>query len=82
MDPLYCQNVVAGFHDGKRYLSYVDLYGTKFENTHIVTGFARYFATPLLWNDWNPEMSEAEAKEVIKKCFKVLFYRDCSAIDK
>lgn len=83
VDPLYCQNVVAGINqDGSRYLAYVDLYGTKFENTHIVTGFARYFGTPLLWNDWNPEMSEQEAKEVLKQIFRVLFYRDCNAIDK
>ena len=82
IDPLYCQNVVGGFSKGQRYLSYVDLYGTKFENTHIVTGFARYFATPIIHNDWKPDMSEDEVKDIIKKCFKILFYRDCNAIDK
>ena len=82
MDPLYCQNVVGGYANGERFLTYVDLYGTKFENTHIVTGFARYFATPIIYNDWKPDMSEEEAKNIIKKCFTVLFYRDCNAIDK
>jgi len=82
IDPLYCQNVIGGYTKGQRYLSYVDLYGTKFENTHIVTGFARYFAVPIITNDWNPEMSEEEVKQIIKKCFTILFYRDCNAIDK
>jgi len=53
MNPLWTMNVVGGFYKGNRYLSYVDLYGTLLEDTNIVTGYAGYFAKPIIYNYWN-----------------------------
>ena len=65
-------SVIGGISEGKRYLGYVDLYGTHLKDTHIVTGYAGYFCKPLLWNYWNENMDEQSCKRVLIECFKVL----------
>ena len=82
MNPLYLTSVLGGYYNKKRYLGYVDLYGTLLENNHILTGYAGYFCKPLIYNYWNENMTEEECKAIIKECFKILFYRDAKASDK
>jgi len=61
----------------------VDLYGTLIEEpTWVCTGFANYMAKPIIANNWHKDMTEDQAKELLKECFKVLFYRDCGATDR
>lgn len=37
MNPLFLNNVVAGFKNNERYLASVDLFGTYIESNYIVT---------------------------------------------
>jgi len=53
MNPLYMSSIIGGFHDKKRYLAYVDLYGTIIEAKRLSTAMATYFATPIIYNYWN-----------------------------
>ena len=64
-DPNMVTNVIAGFKDGKRFLGEVDMYGTKYEKDHIVTGMASkynyklaYMCRAIISNYWNPEIDE------------------------
>lgn len=82
VDPLYCQVVTAGFHDGKPHLGYVDLYGSNFTENIIATGFGAYVALPLLRKHWHPEMSEAEARLLLEQCITVCFYRYTLSINR
>ena len=36
-------NVIAGYNNGERFLGTVDMFGTKFETNHVVTGMASNF---------------------------------------
>lgn len=76
-------SIVGGLDaNGDRYLGMIDIHGALIEDSNLVTGAATYFSKPIIWNDWKKDQSEEEVKEIIKKCFAVLFYRDTSAIDK
>ncbi|CAD8050756.1 unnamed protein product [Paramecium sonneborni] len=81
INPLYLQNVIAGFHNGERYLALVDIYGTYLESNFVTTGFASYFCKAIISNYWNENCTLDQAKQVIRECFKVLFCRDCRAHD-
>uniref|UniRef100_A0A0G4H5M7 Proteasome subunit beta n=1 Tax=Chromera velia CCMP2878 TaxID=1169474 RepID=A0A0G4H5M7_9ALVE len=78
-DPLYNQVGVAGYKEGKPFLAYIDLNGTAYEETTIASGMGQYFARPLLRQHHKVDMTEAQAKELLEMCMRVLFYRDCSA---
>jgi len=41
-------SIIGGFYEKKRYLAYVDLYGTIVENSNFTTAFAGYVAKPLI----------------------------------
>ena len=58
--------------------------GTAYEDSVICTGYGAYIATPLLREaiEKNPNMSEAEARELVKNCMEVLFYRDARSHSK
>eukprot|EP00386_Alphamonas_edax_P004497 GDKI01014191.1.p1 GENE.GDKI01014191.1~~GDKI01014191.1.p1 ORF type:complete len:264 (+),score=82.57 GDKI01014191.1:98-793(+) len=79
MDPLWNQIVVGGFQNGKSYLGYVDMHGTIYEEKYIATGYAMYFAKPLLESRSRPDMTEDEARVLLEDVMRVLFYRDCLA---
>ena len=81
-------SIVAGFENGKRFLGQSDMFGTKFECDHVVTGMASnfnylaYLCRAIINNYWNPECDEQTARMIIHECFKVLFYRHARANDK
>lgn len=79
-NPLYNQFLVAGKKgDGASLLAFVDHQGTYFEDDYIATGFGAYLATPLLRNEWSPNMTKEEATKLIVTCLQNCFYRDCRA---
>jgi len=86
-DPLWNTLVIGGCREGKPFLGLVDSVGTHFEDNTIATGYGAYIAQPLLRNfyaekgSWE-NITEAEAKQVLEKCMKVLFYRDARTSDK
>eukprot|EP01066_Platyproteum_vivax_P007044 Platyproteum_vivax@DN2661_c0_g1_i1.p1 len=82
MDPLFNVSVVAGVKEGKQYLSYVDLYGTIFEEDCIATGFGSYLAMPLMRLQAKTDMPEAEARRVLLQGLEVLYCRDARSSNK
>lgn len=87
MDPLWNAVLVAGVEDGKPILSYVDLLGVKYSAPTLATGFGSHLALPLLRQVVDKEgdeanLTEEEARKLLDKCMKVLFYRDARSLDK
>jgi 20S proteasome subunit beta 7 len=88
LNPLWNSLVVCGFRNGKHFLGYTDLYGSNYEDDHVATGFGAHLSKPILrkfmeqkGNDTN-NISEEEAREVLERCMRVLYYRDARASDK
>lgn len=81
LNPLYNSVVLAGSKGRGGFLGAVDMYGTAYESEVIATGFGTLLALPLLRKAWREDMSMAEGKAVLEECLRVLFYRDCRAIN-
>jgi len=81
-DPNYMTSVVAGFKDGEGYIGYVDHIGTVIDKDYVLTGFASYFCSPLIINNWKADMPLVDAIKIMENCFRVLFYRDKRATDR
>jgi len=62
-------------------LASVDLYGSQIAKDYVCVGFSKYFGLALIANDWNPTKSAEECRQILHKCFTVLYERDCHAID-
>lgn len=92
MDPLWNDLVVAGFGrptgDGKSgdesepFLGLVDKIGTTYEDDVIATGFGSYLALPILRERYTANLEEGEARAILEDCMRVLFYRDCRALNR
>mmetsp|Transcript_65335 Transcript_65335/g.147400 ORF Transcript_65335/g.147400 Transcript_65335/m.147400 type:complete len:251 (+) Transcript_65335:87-839(+) len=82
MNPLWNNILVAGYKDGKSFLGSVDLIGTAYTDDFLATGFGSYLAIPILRKKWRPDMEEGEARELLEECLRILFYRDCRALNK
>ncbi len=54
-NPFYNNFVVAGYENGKPFLSSVDLYGSHIKKDYIAAGFSKYFGLALIANYWNPD---------------------------
>ncbi|KAG1684712.1 Proteasome subunit beta type-4 [Nymphon striatum] len=67
-----------------RFLGHVDKIGTAFEAPTIATGYGAYIAQPILRDAYetNSNMTREEAKELLIKCLRILFYRDARAFQK
>jgi 20S proteasome subunit beta 7 len=81
-NPLWNQLLVAGYHNQAPFLGYVDLIGTAYEENFIATGFGAYLAIPLIREKWHAEMDEGEARSLLEDCLRVMFYRDCRALNR
>lgn len=83
MNPLWNDLVVAGFSaQGDSFLGFVDKIGTTYEDSYIATGFGSYLAMPILREKYREDMTEGEARALLEDCMKVLFYRDCRALNR
>lgn len=81
-DPLYNKLIVAGVKDGRTFLGYLDQYGTPFADEYAATGFGLAMALPLIRDRWRGDMTEAEARALLEDCLRVLWYRDCRALNR
>mmetsp|Transcript_48526 Transcript_48526/g.35716 ORF Transcript_48526/g.35716 Transcript_48526/m.35716 type:complete len:252 (-) Transcript_48526:51-806(-) len=81
-NPLWNQLLVAGYHQDKAFLGYVDMIGTAYEENYIATGFGAYLAIPLIRERWSADMTEGEARALLEDCMRVLYYRDCRAYNR
>eukprot|EP00590_Aulacoseira_subarctica_P002447 CAMPEP_0172423594 /NCGR_PEP_ID=MMETSP1064-20121228/17592_1 /TAXON_ID=202472 /ORGANISM="Aulacoseira subarctica , Strain CCAP 1002/5" /LENGTH=259 /DNA_ID=CAMNT_0013165041 /DNA_START=140 /DNA_END=919 /DNA_ORIENTATION=- len=86
MNPLWNDIVVAGFaNDGSTrtpFLGFVDKIGTTYEDTVIATGFGSYLALPIMREKYREDLEEGEARALLEDCLRVLFYRDCRALNR
>mmetsp|Transcript_20042 Transcript_20042/g.34489 ORF Transcript_20042/g.34489 Transcript_20042/m.34489 type:complete len:270 (+) Transcript_20042:114-923(+) len=89
MNPLWNDVVVAGFkqeEDGSLsdtpFLGVVDKIGTAYEDDILATGFGGYIALPLMREKYRPDMEEGEARALLEDCLRILFYRDCRALNR
>jgi 20S proteasome subunit beta 7 len=82
MNPLWNTLCIAGFEDGKASLGYVDMRGTTFSDDFLATGFGAHMALPLIRERWRADMDEATARTLLEDCMRVLWYRDCRALNK
>lgn len=89
MNPLWNDVVVAGFRqeaDGATsdapFLGIVDKIGTAYEDDILATGFGAYIALPLLREKFRKDMEEGEARALLEDCLRILFYRDCRALNR
>ncbi|XP_071788653.1 proteasome subunit beta type-4-like [Asterias amurensis] len=83
-NPLWNIFVVGGLQNGEPFLGYIDKIGMAYESPTVASGFGAYIALPLMRQAYekNNNMSEAEAKAVLERCMKVLFYRDARSFNK
>eukprot|EP00126_Sphaerothecum_destruens_P003951 Sdes_comp17793_c0_seq2m7051 len=84
MDPLWNQLLIAGFHQGKGLLGYIDKLGVLYESPYIATGFGAHLALPLMRKacEDKPNITVREATLVLENCMKVLFYRDARSYNR
>ncbi|KAG6447309.1 proteasome subunit beta type-4 [Manduca sexta] len=83
MDPLWNSYVVAGIQDGEPFLGAVDKLGTAYEDAAIANGLGAYMATPLLRDALEKGPLDQEAAlALVRKCMKVLYYRDARAFQR
>ena len=80
-NPFYNNFIVAGYQNGKAHLSSIDLYGTHIKKDYVAAGFSKYFGLALIANHWNPDKTIEECKQILHKCWTVLYERDCHAVD-
>ena len=83
IDPWLCSTVVGGVKkdSGEPFLGYSDYFGTKIEKPYVLTGMAAYYCNVLCAEDWREDMSEEQARAMMEKCLRVLYYRDKKATD-
>ena len=68
--------------NGEPFLGMTDLYGTKIEHGYLLTGLSIHYCQVLMENNWKADMSEQDAKKLIRDCMMTMFYRDKKAHDK
>ncbi len=73
VDPLYMEAILAGVKGEEKYLACCDLYGNYYENQYLLTGFAHYCLPAIVESEFNPEMTMAQTKQLVLKCFKVIY---------
>ena len=81
-NPLWNEVLVAGYKDGKSFLGHLDMIGTAFQDDVMATGFGSYLALPIMRKRWHANMTEGEARALLEDCLRVLFYRDCRALNR
>lgn len=87
INPLWNHLLVAGLdEDDAPFLAAVDLLGTTYTSPSLATGFGAHLAQPIM-RQYAPDeeaakkLTQDEAVEIIRKCMKVLFYRDARSMD-
>jgi 20S proteasome subunit beta 7 len=78
-NPLWNHILVAGVEGDQKFLGFVDLIGTAYEESYVATGFGAYIAMPIIRSRWHEDMDEGEARGLLEDCLRVLFYRDTRA---
>ena len=75
VDPFFFESVLAGVKNGHKSLTYVDLYGNKFTDKYIATGFARIIAPTIIDSSYHEDISAVDAKALITQAFQAIYAR-------
>ena len=84
--PYQCSFIMIG-HDGKKsFMAATDSIGTRWTDRCLATGYGGHIAIPLmrqaLESKNGEQLSRAEAEKVLEDCMRVLFYRECRAVNR
>lgn len=83
MDPYLTSCVVGGIDwDGSLVLFNIDQFGTKLQGDYFATGFGNYFLQKIIEDELkanNNSLSRRQAIDLVEKCFKVMYQKDCKA---
>lgn len=84
MNPLWNTVVIGGFANGESFLGYVDMLGVAYEASSLATGYGSYVAQPLMRDaiEKNSNLSKEEARALIERCMKILYYRDARSFNR
>ncbi|XP_068602948.1 proteasome subunit beta type-4 [Brachionichthys hirsutus] len=84
MNPLWNTVVIGGFYNGESFLGYVDKLGVAYEAPTVATGFGAFLAQPLMREmlESKGELTKQEARELVERCLKVLYYRDARSYNR
>ncbi|XP_067832076.1 proteasome subunit beta type-4 [Heptranchias perlo] len=84
MNPLWNTVIIGGMSNGESFLGYVDKLGVAYESQTVATGFGAYLAQPLMREVAENQslMSKDEARQLIERCLKVLYYRDARSYNR
>lgn len=84
MNPYWNSLVVGGVDKttDEVFLACTDKIGTPFLADYVATGFGLHLAKPILADKWREDLSEEEARELLKECLRVCYYRDARASNK
>nr|ACI67336.1 Proteasome subunit beta type-4 precursor [Salmo salar]ADM16064.1 Proteasome subunit beta type-4 precursor [Salmo salar] len=76
--------LIGGFYNDESFLGYVDKLGVAYEAPTVATGFGAYLAQPLMREvvENKVEITKDEARALIERCLKVLYYRDARSYNR
>lgn len=86
-DPLWNTIIVGGMQDGKPFLGCVDHIGTAWTENAVATGMGAAMAIPIINHELEKykstdNLSKEQAREIMMKCLRVSYLRDCRATNK
>ncbi|XP_051901797.1 proteasome subunit beta type-4 [Pristis pectinata] len=84
LNPLWNTVIIGGMNNGESFLGYVDKLGVAYEASTVATGFGAYLAQPLMRevDESQALISKDEARQLIERCLKVLYYRDARSYNR
>ena len=89
-EPLLCKFVMIGSekdqetNESKPFIGVCDSIGTRWSDDCAASGMAAYNCLPLMRRalELKPNLTRDEAMSVIQDCCRVIFYRECRAINR
>jgi 20S proteasome subunit beta 7 len=86
MNPYWNSTVMGGINwNGQSVLYGIDQFGTLLKSDYMLQGMAQYFCNAIIAPEYprDPkDLSLEQAMELMRKCFRTLFYRDTRAGDR
>ncbi|XP_065182889.1 proteasome subunit beta type-4-like [Sycon ciliatum] len=85
MNPYWNHLVIAGVDDGEFLLGVVDKLGVAYQAPVVGTGYGAHLALPLMRSELEKTpggLSKEQARNLLVRCMRLLFYRDCRASSK
>jgi len=86
-DPLWNTIIVGGMQEGRPFLGCVDYIGTAWTENAIATGIGAAMAIPIINHELErlgstDNLSKEQARDIVLKCIRVCYLRDCRATNK